>query len=85
MTGQTKRDIRTVIVFTSLTSAGAIVNALIEHGFNLYPVVNEFIIGFLFGIIASLFEIYVFETRLRRLNFSVLLFIRTCSMFASVH
>ncbi|MEO8666221.1 MAG: adenylate/guanylate cyclase domain-containing protein, partial [Ignavibacteria bacterium] len=77
LTQQSKRNLRTIAIFTSLTSAGAIINALIEHGWNLFPVVNEFVIGFIFGIVASVFEIYVFEKQFRRLNFTSLLFIRT--------
>ncbi len=77
LTRQTKKNIKTVAVFTSLTSFGAMVYALIEHGPNLYPVLNEFIIGFLFGVIASVCEIYIFERRLRRLNFSIILVIKT--------
>ncbi len=74
---QDRRNIKTIFIFTAFTSLGAIINALVEHGLNIYPVLSEFIIGFSFGMIASSFEIYVFEKKFRRVNFSTLLIVRT--------
>lgn len=74
---QDKRNIKSILILTGFISLGALVNAIIEHGFNFYPLLNELIIGLLFGLIISISEIFLFEKRLRRLNFTLLLFIRT--------
>lgn len=77
LTRQGKRNIRSILTFTSLTTVGAMINAVIAHGFLFYPIINEFFIGLLFGVIISLSEIYFFENKLRRMRFSVALLIRT--------
>lgn len=77
MTYQGKRNIKTILLFTAMTSIGGVVNAIVEHGFNLYPVINEFILGFLFGLIISVSEIYYFEKKLRRVRFSAAVVVRT--------
>ncbi len=70
LTYQQRRNIRSIVTFTALTSIGGAINALVEHGFNWYPVINELILGFLFGLIISVSEIFYLEKKLRRVRFS---------------
>ena len=79
MSVQSKRNIKSILIFTAFTSIGAVIYAIIYHGFNLTPILAQFIIGFSFGIITSCTELYIFEDWLKRKHFSVALFIR--SMF----
>ncbi|MEO8210576.1 MAG: adenylate/guanylate cyclase domain-containing protein [bacterium] len=72
-----KRNIKSILIFTCFTTIGAIINALVEHGFNWYPIINEFFIGLLFGLFTSIFEIYFIDKRLRRVQFSKAIIIRT--------
>lgn len=71
-----KRNIKSIIIITLFMSAGAILNSIIEHGFEFYPILNEFIIGSIFGLIVAVLEIYYFEKKLKRVHFSTTLFIR---------
>lgn len=77
MTLQTHRNIRSILVFTSFTTGGAVINAIISNGLKFYPIINEFFIGLLFGVIISVSEIYFFEDKLRRVRFSVAVVTRT--------
>ncbi|MDQ3019309.1 MAG: adenylate/guanylate cyclase domain-containing protein [Bacteroidota bacterium] len=74
---QSKRNIRSILIFTSFTTGGAMINAVISQGFKFYPIINEFFIGLLFGLITSISEIYFLEEKLRRMRFSTALLIRT--------
>lgn len=64
-----KRNFKSVLVFTAITTGGAFILAVLLHGFNYYAIRNNLIIGFLFGLITSVVEIYYFEDRLRRVKF----------------
>ncbi len=72
-----RRNLNSVIIFTAFTSVGAVLYAIANHGFNLFPVFAQFLIGFFFGIITSLAEVFVFEEWLKRKHFSVALIIRS--------
>jgi adenylate cyclase len=71
-----KRNLKSVIIFTIFLSIGAILNGIVEHGFKFYPILNEFIMGSIFGLCVSILEIHYFEKKLRRVHFSTTIFIR---------
>ncbi|HMS34482.1 MAG TPA: adenylate/guanylate cyclase domain-containing protein [Ignavibacteria bacterium] len=77
MTVQATRSIKSISLFTVLTSAGGVIYAIAYHGFSLFPIAGQFVIGFFFGIITSVTEIFVFENWLKRKHFSTALLIRT--------
>jgi len=77
MTVHTRRNINSILLFTAFTSLGAVIYALANHGLSFIPILSQFIIGFSFGIITSLAEIYLFEDWLKRKHFSVALIIRS--------
>ncbi len=77
MTAQTSRHLKSISLFTALTSAGGVIYAIAYHGISLFPIAGQFVIGFFFGIITSVTEIFVFENRLKRKHFSTALLIRT--------
>jgi adenylate cyclase len=72
-----RRNLNSVILFTAFTSIGAVLYAIANHGFNLFPVLAQFLIGFFFGLITSLAEVFIFEEWLKRKHFSVALIIRS--------
>ncbi|MDZ4713058.1 MAG: adenylate/guanylate cyclase domain-containing protein [bacterium] len=74
---QNRRNLKTMLIITAFISLGAVINALMEHGFNFAPVINEFTIGLLFGFAISASEIYFFERKMRRARFVTLLAVRT--------
>ncbi|MEO8210577.1 MAG: adenylate/guanylate cyclase domain-containing protein [bacterium] len=74
---EAKRNIKSILIFTAFTTVGAVINGIVEHGLNLYPIVNEFFIGLLFGLFTSMFEIYFIDKRLRRVQFSKAIILRT--------
>lgn len=66
-------------VFT-VTLAGMIIGvsfACIAFGFDIERVVKGLIVGFLISFLSSFFEKFVYETRLKKLKFSIVLLIRT--------
>lgn len=77
LSNQHKRNIKSIIIFTSIMSIGTAFNAMMEHGLKFEYIVYDFSIGLIFGLIISLTEIYFFEKKFRRVNFTVLLLIRT--------
>ncbi|MBK8554049.1 MAG: hypothetical protein IPL53_24575 [Ignavibacteria bacterium] len=77
MTVHTRRNINSTLIFTAFTSLGAVIYAIAYHGLILTPIICQFVIGFFFGIITSLTEIYVFEDWLKRKHFSTALLIRS--------
>lgn len=77
MTVHASRSIKSISLFTALTSAGGVIYAIAYHGFSLFPIAGQFVIGFFFGIITSVTEIFVFENWLKRKHFSTALLIRT--------
>ena len=72
-----RRNLNSVILFTAFTSIGAVLYAIANHGFNLIPILVQFLIGFFFGLITSLAEVFIFENWLKRKHFSVALIIRS--------
>ena len=77
MSIQVKRNLNSILIFTAFTSFGAVLYAISNHGLSLIPMLCQFVIGFTFGIVTSLTEIYVFENWLKRKHFSVALLIRS--------
>lgn len=77
MSVHTRRNINSTLLFTAFTSLGAVAYAVAYHGFHITPILSQFIIGFFFGIITSLTEIYVFENWLKRKHFTTALLIRS--------
>jgi len=66
-------------VFT-VTLAGMIIGILfacIAFGFDIERVVKGLIVGFLISFLSSFFEKFIYETRLKKLKFSIVLLIRT--------
>ncbi|MBK8554050.1 MAG: adenylate/guanylate cyclase domain-containing protein [Ignavibacteria bacterium] len=74
---QSKRNRKSVLLFTLFTSAVAVLFALVNRGFMLTPVINHLIFGIIFGLITGSVEIYILEKRLRRMKFSVAVLIRS--------
>lgn len=74
---QSKRNRKSVLLFTLFTSAVAVIFALVNRGFLLTPVINHLIFGIIFGLITGSVEIYILEKRLRRMKFSVAVLIRS--------
>ena len=74
---QTKRNLKSIKYFTITTSIGAFFLALIDHGLKPFAILDDIIIGFLFGFIISSVDIYFFSKRFRRLSFTATLIIRT--------
>ncbi|HMS34481.1 MAG TPA: adenylate/guanylate cyclase domain-containing protein [Ignavibacteria bacterium] len=72
-----RRNLNSVIIFTAFTSIGAVLYAIANHGFNLIPITVQFLIGFFFGLITSLAEVFIFENWLKRKHFSLALIIRS--------
>lgn len=77
MTIKASRNIRSIFLFTALTSIGGVIYAITYHGLSFRPIAGQFIIGFFFGIITSVTEIFVFENWLKRKHFSTALLIRS--------
>lgn len=77
LSNQNKRNIRSILTFTAIISIGTSLNAVIEHGWEFTYIIYDFLIGLIFGLILSLTEIYFFEKKFRRVNFSTLLIIRS--------
>jgi len=77
MSIQLKRNLNSVFLFTAFTSIGAVLYAIANHGFSLIPIFVQFLIGFFFGLITSLAEVFIFEEWLKRKYFSVALIIRS--------
>ena len=77
MTVKASRNIISISFFTALTSIGGVIYAIAYHGFSIFPIAGQFVIGFFFGIITSVTEIFVFEDWLKRKRFSTALLIRS--------
>ena len=77
MTVQASRNIKSIISFTALTTTGGVIYAIAYHGFSFLPIAGQFVIGFFFGIITSVTEIFFFENWLKRMHFSTALLIRS--------
>ena len=77
MTAKASRNIISISFFTALTTAGGVIYAIAYHGFSFLPIAGQFVIGFFFGIITSVTEIFVFEDWLKRKRFSTALLIRS--------
>lgn len=74
---QRKRNIRSILLFTSFTSAVAVIFALLSKGFLLSPVLNHLFFGIVFGLITSYLEYFFLEKRLRRMKFFAAVIIRS--------
>lgn len=74
---QRKRNIRSILLFTSFTSAVAVIFALLSKGFLMSPVLNHLFFGIVFGLIASYLEYFYLEKRLRRMKFFAAVIIRS--------
>lgn len=77
MTAKASRNIISISFFTALTTTGGVIYAIAYHGFSFLPIAGQFVIGFFFGIITSVTEIFVFEDWLKRKRFSTALLIRS--------
>ena len=77
LSNQNKRNLKSVLIFTAIMSIGTSLNAFMEHGFVFTYIIYDFTIGLIFGLIISLTEIYFFEKKFRRVNFTLLLIFRT--------
>ncbi|HMS64275.1 MAG TPA: adenylate/guanylate cyclase domain-containing protein, partial [Ignavibacteria bacterium] len=74
---QTKRNRKSILLFTAFTSLAAIFFAILNQGFNIYPILNHLFFGIVFGLIASYTEIHFLEKRLRRMKFLNAVIIRS--------
>ncbi|HMQ68591.1 MAG TPA: adenylate/guanylate cyclase domain-containing protein [Ignavibacteria bacterium] len=74
---QTKRNLNSIKIFTISTSIGAVILALLDHGLKPFAILDDLIIGFLFGLIISTIDIYFFSGNIRRVSFTTSLIIRT--------
>lgn len=74
---QRKRNIRSILLFTSFTSAAAVIFALLSKGFLLSPVLNHLFFGIVFGLITSSLEYFFLEKRFRRMKFFVAVILRS--------
>lgn len=72
-----KRRIKTVAIVSLSGIITGILFANIAFGFTYYRIIKGAVIGFMITSISSAAEIYFFPYKLKRLNFSVELFIRS--------
>jgi len=77
LSNKNKRNIKSILIFTVIIALGSAVNAFMEHGLEISWIIYDVLIGITFGLIIGITEIYFFERKFRRVNFTVLLLIRT--------
>lgn len=71
------RDLKSILLFISFTSAVAVIFAVLIQGFFLMPVLNHLFFGIIYGLSISVTEIYFIEKRFRRLKFSTSVILRS--------